>query len=177
MADADVFPKRRLALKTFIAMRTADEEHARRFLRGMQLSMRVAHPSVVTVVECGWWQERTPFIVWSPQRPAPPTVSRATVAVGRGEAVQMLSLLDGLGAIHGGDMSCMVVFTPDNILRLADGTIRILDFGLSTRSGLKPLTPSGISLGDLPTWCPSRSQRRHHLDARADLYSAGHCHL
>lgn len=63
---------------------------------------------------------------------------------------------------------------PHNLLRSADGTIKILDLGLARVEGLdSSLTGSGTTLGTADYMAPEQAGNPRGSDQRADIYSLG----
>ncbi len=61
---------------------------------------------------------------------------------------------------------------PGNLMVTSDGSIRVLDFGLSLTEGATRMTQSGSALGSLPYMAPEQV-RGERVDRRADVYSLG----
>ena len=63
--------------------------------------------------------------------------------------------------------------TPANVLVLADGQVKLTDFGLSKSYGDSLLTNCGEILGSLPYLAPEQLKGTTQPDRRSDLYSVG----
>jgi serine/threonine-protein kinase len=64
--------------------------------------------------------------------------------------------------------------SPENIMVLADGSVRLLDFGLAKLDDkFKGLTMVGANLGKLMYMAPEQELDAAGVDHRADLYSLG----
>jgi serine/threonine-protein kinase len=64
--------------------------------------------------------------------------------------------------------------SPDNIMVLSDGSVRVLDFGLAKFDDrFAGLTVAGSNLGKLRYMAPEQEQNAARVDRRADLYSLG----
>src|SRR5262249_55150707 len=63
---------------------------------------------------------------------------------------------------------------PSNVMLTRDGRVRLVDFGLSTRSKATKITRSGSELGSLPYMPPELLRGgMAAVDARSDVYSLG----
>jgi serine/threonine protein kinase len=76
------------------------------------------------------------------------------------EICSVLSLLHSRRLLHRD-------LTPRNVRRTADGTAKLIDFGL-----LAPMGPTGLIAGTPPYVAPELVQRMS-LDCRSDLFSLG----
>lgn len=63
--------------------------------------------------------------------------------------------------------------TPANVIVMADGQVKLTDFGLSKSYGDSLLTNCGEILGSLPYLAPEQLQGNSQADRRSDLYSVG----
>jgi serine/threonine-protein kinase len=65
---------------------------------------------------------------------------------------------------------------PENIMITGDGTVKLMDFGLSKSfedAGLSGVTKSGHALGTPVFMAPEQIQDARYADHRADIYSLG----
>lgn len=59
-----------------------------------------------------------------------------------------------------------------NIMRSADGTVKIMDFGLAKLKGATALTKTGTTLGTIQYMSPEQAQGKE-VDRRSDIFSLG----
>jgi adenylate cyclase len=142
-----------------------------RLLVEARAAAALEHPNVCTIHEFGESEEGHPFIAMAfyegetlkerlrrePLRP----VESAAIAV---------QIARGLGAAHSRGIVHRDV-KPGNVMLTADGTVRLLDFGLAKLSDVT-LTGPGVTLGTLAYMSPEQAEGEL-VDRRTDLWSLG----
>jgi tetratricopeptide (TPR) repeat protein len=136
--------------------------------------LRVDHPNVVQVLDGGVDSDGRPFIalellqgesVQERAQRAPMPYSEV-VDVGR-QVCRGLAAAHAQGIVHR-DLK------PANLFRCADGTVKILDFGIAlVDSGATRLTRTGTVLGTAAYMSPEQVRGDGKLDARTDVWSLG----
>lgn len=166
---------RRVAIKTLkreqLERSEADEVIAR-FKREAQAAGRLNHPNVVAIYEYGEEADGTAFIAMefvqgrelkdafdSDERIALPLVGRI-----------MGQLLDALEHAHRNGVVHRDI-KPANIILLADGTVKVADFGVA-RIESSNLTQAGTVMGT-PSYMSPEQFMGQTVDGRSDLFSAG----
>ncbi|MCP4657962.1 MAG: serine/threonine protein kinase [bacterium] len=172
----EVFTARDGVLKRLVAVKTCtspEEPLRRRFVREAEIAGRLEHPNITTVYDSGFHGE-TPYLVEEyltgedleeqirRRRPATPAERVATLLqVARG-----LEYAHAQGVIHR-DVK------PANIRVLADGRVKIMDFGIAKLENAHTrLTQTGAALGTLAYMAPEQL-RGEAVDGRADVFSFG----
>ncbi len=162
-----------VALKTLIDAR--DPALLRRFYEECRkLSALPDHPNLIEIrdlVELEADGVRKPFLVMSfvrgeslaaiiaRQKPMPVT-----------DAVKIgLQVLRGLQAAHEGGVIHRDI-KPSNIMVLADGSVKLIDFGLAHSAGRLPQTTMGAGT---PLYCSPEQTMQGPLGPASDLFSAG----
>jgi protein kinase-like protein/PEGA domain-containing protein len=167
--------ERQVAIKTIVLPPGTPENEARetgrRFLREAQAAGRLLHPNIVTIFDVGE-DQGVSFIAMEyidgetldrrarPDTLLPPGEVRLLIT----QAAAALDHAHAAGVIHR-DVK------PANLMRLADGTLKITDFGLAKEPSAS-LTQTGVLLGTPSYMSPEQIQGRP-LDGRSDLFSLG----
>jgi eukaryotic-like serine/threonine-protein kinase len=157
---------RDVAVKVLSAPRLTPESRAR-LLREARAVARLAHPNVVTVYDAGE-SDGLPYVVMElvegpslHERPARDLDE--ILAVAR-QLCAALEHAHGQGIVHR-DLK------PENVLLAADGTAKLVDFGLA-RTVASRLTAHGAILGTVAYLAPEQALGQE-VDGRADLYALG----
>lgn len=172
----DIRLRRRVALKALPAPYARDPVRRERLTREARAAAALAHPAIATAYALDEI-DGTLFLVTELVRgeslrheigrgPLPADRLRPTLA----------ELAGGLAAAH----TAGIVhrdFKPENIIRCADGRVKILDFGLarSTDPGAVTelgLTGAGVALGT-PGYMAPEQLAGQPVDARADVFAFG----
>jgi eukaryotic-like serine/threonine-protein kinase len=164
---------RDVALKLLLPHYAHDDVARERFLNEARAASTLDHPNVCTVYEAGTSEDGRVFLAMACYtgetlrarlaRHGPFPIAEAV-----GIATQVLHGLDAAhraGIVHR-DLK------PGNLLIAADGTVRILDFGLARARDAADLTVPGVQPGTVAYMSPEQL-RGHDVDARADLWALG----
>jgi eukaryotic-like serine/threonine-protein kinase len=163
---------REVAIKVIAEHLAPDPQFVARFRREAQVGRQLSHPNIVATLDAG--EEPRCFIAmelvdgldasrWVRQRGR--LTTRQVVHV-LAQVCQALACLHEKGIVH-----CDV--SPRNILlRRADGTAKLADFGLAARRGDAP-QPSAESVTGTPGYVAPEVLRGALPTPRSDLYSLG----
>jgi len=174
--------QRRVALKTLVtelSSSSQSETYLTRLQREAQAAGRLTHPNIVAVYDFGEeplsggkGAARIAFIAMefvdgrelesylhAGERFKVPTVVRIM-----GQLLDALEYSHKAGVVHRD-------IKPSNIMLLADGSIKVADFGIA-RIEASTLTQTGMIMGS-PTYMSPEQLLGQTVDARSDLYSAG----
>ncbi|MHB2021137.1 MAG: serine/threonine-protein kinase [Candidatus Xenobia bacterium] len=164
----------RYAVKTLITMEDGDSEAYERFKREIQICMKLRHPNVCLMVDWGIEQDKTPYIVMELlegevlvdfiARMAPVSVSVAKPII--------VQILQGIGAIHAAGVIHRDL-KPGNVFLTQEGSVKIMDFGIARKAGLKSLTATGSALGTPEFISPEQVLDTRNVDHRTDLFNVG----
>ncbi len=166
---------RQVAIKTIHRSLLEGEDSSswlERFRREVRAAGRCLHPNIVTVFEYGE-ENGIPYIVmeyvqgrelrdYLKDRQALPLTNAVAVIV------QVLHALDHAhanGVIHRD-------IKPGNIILLADGQIKVSDFGIARMEAISGMTQHGMAVGT-PAYMAPEQFNSEETDRRADLYGTG----
>lgn len=166
---------RRVAIKILSEKHKDSPELRARFVREGRAVAAISHPNVVQVFATGAFDER-PYIAMElldgtdlgsivETKGYLDSLSAAHVVL---DAAQGLAAASKAGLIHR-DVK------PSNLVRLANGTVKVTDFGLAkpVDPGAEPaLTAMGVVVGT-PDYIAPEQARGEQIDERVDIYALG----
>ena len=142
-----------------------------RMMREAQACARLSHPNIVTVFEAGQ-DNGVVYIAMEYLQGKNLAEVLETRSLSFEEKIRILSkVLEALHHAHGLDVVHRDI-KPSNIHVCADGTIKLMDFGLARVLVADTLTASGNVLGTPPYASPEQL-RGEAVDRRTDIYSTG----
>lgn len=163
-----------IALKTLLPQYATNQQAVGRFVREVNAVRQLNHPGIVKILKARQYKS---LLYYTMEYLEGKTVRDYMVKRGKlglGSAVRILSLLcDALEHVH--KVTVHRDISPENIILLPDGTIKLLDFGLAKLqdpSGAQ-FTRVGATLGRIQYNAPEQSFNASEVDHRADLYSIG----
>lgn len=168
----DIQTGERLALKTLLPQFAQDKKVVDRFIREVNAQRILDHPGIIQIF--GARQvENTLFYV---MEYLDGVSVRALIKRGKislKSTFRILYLLcDALDHAH--EHTIHRDLSPDNIMVLRDGTVKLLDFGLAKLTDSdSDLTRTGIFIGKIHYCAPEQGVDAKSVDLRADIYSLG----
>jgi len=162
-----------VALKMLRTKYQRNERALKRFEREVSATRKLDHPCIVKILDVHQDAELTFYTMeyvdgktlrkWMKQRGQ----------LDFGSVVRVLSLIaHGLEHAHAHTIHRDI--SPENIMVMRDGSIRVLDFGLAKLEDLHTnLTMVGVSLGKIAYMSPEQRISATEVDHRADLYPLG----
>ena len=150
------------------------QEMVERFMREARSAARLAHPNVVQVYDVFSVDDRY-FIAMEllDGEPLGDLIARGRMSVPAATNV-VLQILDALGAAHAAGVVHRDV-KPDNIYVLADGRVKVTDFGIARvmdSAQSAQMTQIGTVMGT-PGYMAPEQVMGVPADARADLFAVG----
>jgi hypothetical protein len=140
----------------------------RRFLREVALTRTLIHPAIVRVYDLLAWEDTVAFAMeycpggnLSGWRPADP-----------GELVRLAESVAGALAVAHGEGIVHRDLKPQNLLRDAEGRVKVCDFGSAGVQGTVSLTTSSLFI-TAPQYVAPEVFAGHPPDPRTDLYALG----
>ncbi len=167
--------KRRVALKVLTRHRgEAEREERRRFEREVELACRLRHPNIVCVFESGDAGGR----LWYAMELVDGVRLDEFLATAHLDLAGRLALIEGIAAAVAVAHRTGVIhrdLKPANILVDANGTPRVVDFGLALASSgdlARRITATGAFLGTLAYMSPEQASGGE-VDTRTDVHAIG----
>ncbi len=146
-------------------------EYLERMMREAQACARLSHPNIVTVFEAGQ-ADGVVFIAMEFLQGDNLAEVLEKHALPFDEKIRILTkVLDALQHAHNLDIVHRDI-KPSNIHVQADGTIKLMDFGLARMLTADTLTASGNVLGT-PHYASPEQLKGQTIDRRSDIYSTG----
>jgi serine/threonine protein kinase len=169
-----------VAIKVLPAYVAGDADRRSRFEREARAVAALSHPNILALHDIGS-EGDTLYLVTELLTGETLADRRRSGALPVRKAVETaIAIARGLGAAHErGIAHCDL--KPANVFRLADGQVKILDFGLARETGSatpgdtttqSALTDPGTVLGTVGYMAPEQV-RGQHVDGRADLFALG----
>lgn len=146
-------------------------EYLDRMMREAQACARLSHPNIVTIYEAGQ-ANGVVYIAMEYLQGQNLADLLDAKKLPFDEKIRILAkVLEALHHAHGLDVVHRDI-KPSNILICADGTIKLMDFGLARVLVADTLTASGNVLGT-PHYASPEQLKGEPVDRRTDIYSTG----
>ena len=150
----------------------ADLDHSfRRFLQEYEIVQRIRHPSIVRLYDLGVSDEHAWLVM--EYFSAGDLRQRMKAGLDTRQSLQTaLAIARALEAIHGAGVLHRDL-KPGNVMLRDDGTLALIDFGMSKDAALElEVTDTGLIFGT-PHYMSPEQGHGEDTDARSDLYSLG----
>ncbi len=163
----DTLLDRAVAIKT-LSPHLLGEEGLKRLLREAQSAAKLTHPNIVATYDVIEDSDARLIVM---EYVAGQTL-RERIPLSWPEAVEVatqvcraLAYAHAQGVVHRD-------IKPENIVITADGTAKVMDFGLARSEGRSRLTQTGMIVGTVAYMAPEQALSGQ-VDGRGDLYSLG----
>ena len=163
---------REMAIKIPYAHLLEQQEFVARFLREGALGATLHHPNIVRIYRAGE-EQGVPFIAM--ELLGGETLEERIARVGRLELRDALDILRGIAlALDYAHLKGVVHrdLKPENVMCLAEGGVKVMDYGIARVLDGSNLTASHSFLGT-PNYAAPESFDPSKIDGRSDLYSLG----
>jgi serine/threonine-protein kinase len=163
----------KLALKMLRAHHVGNEQVVARFLREINAVRQLSHPCIVKVFEA---KQTGSEIYYTMEYVRGISLREWRAQKGKlafGSVVRVLCLVaDALAHAH--KVTIHRDISPENIMVMRDGSVRLLDFGLAKLEDDNPnLTRIGVGMGKVMYLPPEQRYNAAQVDHRADIYPLG----
>ena len=164
--------KRQVAIKLLPPDLTRDETAKQRFLQEAQAASALDHPNICTIYEINETADGQLYLVMTyyDGETLKAQIERGPLALD--EAVDVATQVGhGLAKAHAAGIVHRDI-KPANLMVIADGTVKILDFGLAKLAGAEGVTQTGTTVGTVAYMSPEQA-RGEEVDHRTDIWSLG----
>ena len=154
---------RRVAIKLLPPDLTRDETAKQRFLQEAKAASALDHPNISTIFEINETPDGQLYLVMAHYEGE--TLEQR---MGRGplEVADALDIATQLGQGLAKAHAVGIVhrdIKPANLMVTADGTVKILDFGLAKLAGAEGMTQTGTTLGTVAYMSPEQARGRRSI--------------
>ena len=163
---------RQVAFKVLPPDLTRDETAKQRFLQEAQAASALDHPNICTIYEINETEDGQLYLVMAyyAGETLKQRIERGALALD--DAIDIATQVgQGLGKAHAAGIVHRDI-KPANLIVTADGTVKILDFGLAKLAGTEGVTQTGMALGTVAYMSPEQA-RGQEVDHRTDIWSLG----
>ena len=163
---------RQVAIKVLPPELTRDETAKRRFLQEAKAASALDHSNICTIHEINETPDGQLYLVMAyyEGETLKERIERGPLALN--EAVDIATQVgQGLSKAHAAGITHRDI-KPANLIVTADGTVKILDFGLAKLAGSEGLTQTGTTVGTVAYMSPEQA-RGKDVDQRTDIWSLG----
>jgi len=150
---------------------STDSQYFKRLLREAQAYGRLKHPNIVTVYEAREAADGLYIAMEYLEGQSLTTVLNRDDLSLAARLDVLIQILDALKYAHAQGIVHRDI-KPSNIHVLADGTVKLLDFGLARVMRTETLTATDVVLGT-PHYASPEQLKGEEVDGRTDVYSTG----
>lgn len=176
MADVfrgvDTILNREVAIKILRADLSTDAVSILRFEREAQAATALAHPNIVEIYDVGDYKGHHYIVMEFVPGRTLKQVIRARGPLLKEEAVDIMKQLTSAVAEAHAKGIIHRDIKPQNVIVKADGSVKILDFGIATAKGSMQLTQANNVMGSVHYLAPELA-KGEQASAQSDIYALG----
>lgn len=162
-----------IALKTIRPEYTTSGVALHRFGREVRTIRKLNHPGIVRIRDAFRYGPLVFYTMDYVQGRSVRDLIDERVRLGLGSTVRILALV-AHALEHAHQFTIHRDLSPENVMVLADGSIRLLDFGLAKLTDTEPaFTRIGVTLGKHQYISPEQLISAANVDRRTDIYALG----
>lgn len=162
-----------MALKTLLPQYLSSSHAVKRFVREVSAVRQLNHPCIVRIFDAEQVGSMLYYTMEYVDGTSLYKYMKKKGKLGLGSVVRILSLLCH-ALEHAHKYAVHRDLSPDNVMVLANGNIKLLDFGLAKLTNVESqFTMIGVSLGKQQYMAPEQRTSAAEVDKRADIYSLG----
>ena len=178
MADVflaiDTILNRQVAIKILRADMSTDAVSILRFEREAQASAALAHPNIVEIYDVGDYKGHHYIVMEYVTGKTLKQVIKARGPLLNEEAVDIMKqLCSAIAEAHSRGIIHRDI-KPQNVIVKADGSVKILDFGIATAKGAMQLTQANNVMGSVHYLAPELA-KGEPSSPQSDIYALGIC--
>ena len=158
------------AMKVLLPNYVGNRQRQERFLREIQTVAKLEHPNIARLCTAATFQDQIVMVMdYVDGSTIESMIENKPLPIGK--AVRyMVQALRALAYAHRQNIVHRD-FKPANLMVTADGTVKLMDFGIAMTDGAR-LTQNGSTVGTFFFMSPEQA-RGEEVDGRSDIYSAG----
>ena len=163
---------RQVAIKVLPPDLTRDETAKQRFLQEAKAASALDHPNICTIFEINETEDGQLYLVMAHYEgeTLKERIGRGPLALD--DAIDVATQVgQGLAEAHRAGIVHRDI-KPANLMVTADGTVKILDFGLAKLVGVEGVTQTAATVGTVAYMSPEQA-RGADVDHRTDIWSFG----
>ena len=163
---------RHVAIKLLPPDLTRDEIAKQRFLQEAKAASALDHPSICNIHEINETPDGQLYLVMASYEGETLKERIARGPLKLNDAIDIATQVgEGLSKAHAAGIVHRDI-KPANLMVTADGTVKILDFGLAKLAGSEGVTQTGTTVGTVAYMSPEQA-RGQEVDHRTDIWSLG----
>ena len=168
----NVISERLEAMKVLLPNLESDPDLADRFMREIKVQASLQHPNIACLHTALRINNQLLMLMEFVEGSTVEALLRQGPLPARQAVDAVRQVLLALGHAHQQGVVHRDI-KPANIMVMADGTVKLMDFGIARLSADRRLTQTGRTVGSLYYMSPEQIQGAENLDARSDVYSLG----